>query len=153
MEMEAYFTPSTHAIPVVARLKGYDGNYIIGGDEQWNDVLDINNATDAATLNVNCYAYYTLEWQWPYEGGNDEYDTFLGNKATEEDLTLTIVIRTTATGEDMTTEVIRTDAEGPTGDNAQLLLWISLAAGAALLMILWIIFKRRQKEEDEHEQE
>ena len=154
MEMEAYFTPSTHAIPVVARLKGYDGNYMIGGDDQWNDILDINNAKDAATLNVNCYAYYTLEWQWPYESGNDEYDTFLGNKATEEDLTLTIVIRTTATGEDMTTEIIKVPAlDITTGDNAQVILWIAMTAAAALLMILWIVLKRRREKEEENEQD
>jgi hypothetical protein len=38
---------------------------------------------------------YILQWRWPFDI-DDEYDTMLGNLAVEEDISLTIVIRTTA---------------------------------------------------------
>lgn len=148
LEMEAYFTPDTQPIPVEARLKGYDGSYLLGSDSSWSDVLELNHVKDQASLSVNRYAYYTLEWQWPYESGDDAYDTFLGNMAVDEDLTLTIVIRTVATGEDMTTEIHRTDRV-TTGDNANLLMWVGLAAGALVLLTILMIVKKCRKAEQE----
>ena len=153
MEIEAYFNQEDHPLPVVARLKGYDGNYLLGGEDQWCDVLELNAIKDEATIGVNRYAYYTLEWQWPFESGNDEYDTFLGNMAVGEDLTLTIVIRTLATGEDMTTEVIKVPADKiTTGDAANLLIWAGAAAVAGALLLL-IIFKKRREKEELHEED
>lgn len=153
MEIEAYFNQEDHPLPVVARLKGYDGNYLLGGEDQWCDVLELNAIKDEATIGVNRYAYYTLEWQWPFESGNDAYDTFLGNMAVGEDLTLTIVIRTLATGEDMTTEVIKVPADKiTTGDAANLLIWAGAAAVAGALLLL-IIFKKRREKEELHEED
>ena len=114
-------------------------------------MLELNQVKDEASISVNRYAYYTLEWEWPYESGDDAYDTFLGNMAVNEDLTLTIVIRTVATGEDMATE-IHSKPVG-SGDNMNLLGWIVLATTAMLAVVFIIICKKRLIKSDESEQE
>ena len=151
LKIEAFFTPDTQPIPVEARLKGYDGTYLLGAEDSWADVLALNQVKDEASISVNRYAYYTLEWQWPYESGDDAYDTLLGNMAANEDLTLTIVIKTVATGEDMATE-IHTKPVG-SGDNTNLLGWIGLAATAMPAVVFIIIRKKRLIKSDESEQE
>ena len=152
LEIEAFFTPDTQPIPVEARLKGYDGTYLLGAEDSWADVLELNQVKDKASISVNRYAYYTLEWQWPYESGDDAYDTLLGNLAVDEDLTLTIVIKTVATGEDMETEFFKVPTV-TTGDNAMLSGWIALAAVSMLLIVLYIIIrKKRSTKSDESEQ-
>lgn len=96
MEMEAYLSPEEAALPVQVRVADSDGTYLTGGDGQWVDVLELNGVYDAAGLASGGRAQYTLEWQWPFEQGEDEYDTTLGNWAEREDLTLTVVIKTVA---------------------------------------------------------
>lgn len=152
LEIEAFFTPDTQPIPVEARLKGYDGTYLLGAKDIWADVLELNQVKDEASISVNRYAYYTLEWQWPYESGDDAYDTLLGNMAVNEDLTLTIVIKTVATGEDMTTEIQRTEIT-ITGDDANLYGWIGMAAASMLAVTFIIIYKKHTTKSDESEQE
>ena len=153
LEIEAFFTPDTQPIPVEARLKGYDGTYLLGAEDSWADVLELNQVKDEASISVNRYAYYTLEWQWPYESGDDAYDTLLGNMAVDEDLTLTIVIKTVATGEDMETEFIKVPTV-TTGDDSNLLGWLGLAVTAMLVIGLYIIIrKKRPTTSDESEQE
>lgn len=143
LEIEAFFTPDTQPIPVEVRLKGYDGTYLLGAEDSWADVLELNQVKDEASISVNRYAYYTLEWQWPYENGNDAYDTLLGNMAVDEDLTLSIAIKTVATGEDMTTEIHRTDRV-TTGDSTNLLVWVFLAVGALVLVTVYCILKKKR---------
>lgn len=151
LEIEAFFTPDTQPIPVEARLKGYDGTYLLGAEDSWADVLELNQVQDKASISVNRYAYYTLDWQWPFESGDDAYDTLLGNLAVDEDLTLTIVIKTVATGEDMTTEIIQTEVT-VTGDDMNLLGWIGLAAAAMLLVVFMVIRKKRSVKADTNKQ-
>ncbi|MBR3762812.1 MAG: LPXTG cell wall anchor domain-containing protein [Lachnospiraceae bacterium] len=153
LEIEAFFTPDTQPIPVEARLKGYDGTYLLGAEDSWADVLELNQVKDEASISVNRFAYYTLEWQWPYESGDDAYDTLLGNLAVDEDLTLTIVIKTVATGEDMETEFIKVPTV-TTGDDSNLLGWLGLAVAAMLVIGLYIIIRKKSPTtSDESEQE
>lgn len=154
LNMEAYFTPADVQIPVEVKLKGYDGSYLVGDENNWIDVLALNGIEDNASIEVNRYAYYTLEWQWPYESGNDAFDTYLGNRAVDEDLTLTIVIKTVATGDDSRTEVVRVPVISwipKTGDQANVLLWAGLLVVSACMLgiILWV--KRREKDEADEE--
>ena len=151
LEIEAYFTPEATPIPVEARLKGYDGSYLLGSDDAWGDVLELNQVKDEASIAVNRYAYYSLEWRWPFESGDDSYDTFLGNMAVDEDLTLTIAIKTVATGEDMVTEYTKVPIVS-TGDDSKLLLWAGVAAAAVLGILIWIIYKKHHEKDDIHEE-
>lgn len=107
VELEAYISPEDTALPVLARVANGEETYITGGDyDPWVNVAELNGVNDAGTLAAGRRAEYTLEWQWPFEQDDDEYDTdeydtWLGNLAAaseseDEDLTLTIVIKTVA---------------------------------------------------------
>ena len=124
---------------------------MLGDDNTWSDVLELNQVKDSASIAVNRYAYYTLEWRWPFESGDDGYDTLLGNMAVDEDLTLTIVIKTVATGDDIVTEYTKVPIV-TTGDDAQLLLWAGIALVSICAMLIWILYKKRHEKDEIHEE-
>lgn len=148
VETDAYFTPADILIPVTGRLNRYDGQWIAGGQEQFVEVPVLDAAKDSASLGAGKYTYYTLDWMWPFESGNDEYDTMLGNLAVEKDLVFTVVIKTTATASD---DPYIDDGIGPqTGDNENLALWLMLLFGSVVVMmiLLFFIFKDRDKQKN-----
>lgn len=147
MEMEAYISNNVDMIPVTAKVYDHNGRYLAGTETSWTPVLDINNVKDSGELAPEHYWDYTLEWQWPFEG-DDVYDTFLGNKAVDEDITLTVVIKTHAEAEDT---VIKDGGIPKTGDDFGMILWVVLM-GAAIVILMVCLFARRKKEETADEQ-
>lgn len=141
MSMEAYFTDGTHVIPVEARVSSHEGVYLCGSASGYAPVLDLNQVTDFGSLRPGYIMPYTLQWRWPFEI-DDEYDTMLGNLAVDEDISLTIVIRTTAS---YTPEA--SSGIPKTGDtsNIGLMLTIMLTSGTALLILLLPLPKSRGK--------
>jgi hypothetical protein len=144
VEIDAYFTPADIEIPITGRLNRYDGTWVIGGKDEYAKVPVLDTAEDNATLGAGKYTYYTLDWLWPFESGNDELDTMLGNLATEQELTFTIVIKTTATessnpydGSGITTP--------QTGDNSNLTLWFVLAVSSFMMMLFLIFCQNKEK--------
>lgn len=141
LTMEAYYSSDEWTIPVDVRMKGYDGTWLIGSDTEWKNVLDLNGIEDKATLMVNNYASYELEWQWPFESGDDEWDTLLGNTTLDEDVSLTIVIKTVATSN-------LDEAYNPqipkTGDRFNVALYTTLALVSA--MMVFLLLKKRKDE-------
>ena len=142
VDIDAYVTPADKVIPVVARVNRYDGQWIVGAKDSYVDIPALDKAADSATLGAGKYTYYTLDWQWPFESGNDEYDTLLGNLAAEgEDITLTIVIKTTA-------EADYTEAGSPgitppqTGDINQTELWLIMGGISAVLFVVMIVAQK-----------
>ncbi|MBR5447914.1 MAG: hypothetical protein IKV40_05780 [Clostridia bacterium] len=138
VDVDAYVTPDDVSLPVTARLNRYDGEWIVGSGEGYVDIPTLDTAYDSGVLGAGKYTYYTLDWQWPFESGNDEYDTLLGNLAAEgEDITLTIVIKTTA-------EADYTETGSPgitppqTGDISQETLWLVLGGSSAVLLVIMI---------------
>lgn len=95
MSMEASFG-TEYTIPVYARVRQYDGSYLLGSAQNMRDALDINTVGDSGVLGVGRCAVYTLEWEWPFEQDADEYDTMLGNLAVDDDITFTVKILTKA---------------------------------------------------------
>lgn len=141
MSMEAYFSDGEKIIPVKARVYDAYGVFYAGSAETFVDVLELNGVSDSGTLNSGYLMPYTLEWEWPFEG-DDVYDTWLGNQAVTEDITLTIVINTLAS---YTPDPPASDGEPPkTGDSIGPAM-LALAASSAGLVILLLL---RRKEED-----
>ena len=143
VELEAYFTPADISIPITGRLNRYDGTWIVGGKDEYERVSVLDAAEDKATLGAGKYTYYTLDWLWPFESGNDEWDTILGNLAVDQDLLFTVVIKTTAT------ESSNPNGGGgitppQTGDNTNLTLWIVLAVISFVIMMLLLFVKTRR---------
>lgn len=83
--------------PMLVRMyKNDDGAYIIGGEDNWIPVSELDNYEDVGTLGINSYSAYTLELKWLFESGNDENDTWLGNLADGESVIFTLGITTNA---------------------------------------------------------
>lgn len=144
VEIDAYFTPADITIPITGRLNRYDGKWVVGGKDEYANVPVLDAATDSATLGAGKYTYYTLDWLWPFESGNDELDTMLGNLATEQDLTFTIVIKTTATeSSDPYDDSGITPPQ--TGDNTNLTLWIVLAVSSFAMMMFLLFYQNKEK--------
>ena len=96
MTIQATVTGTDLQFPVNVRVWDYTNKYLLGSSDKMVDVLELNSVEESAELGAGRYAVYNLEWEWPFEWGDDEYDTMLGNLAVEDDLVLRIVIRTTA---------------------------------------------------------
>lgn len=143
VEIDAYFTPAGIEIPITGRLNRYDGKWIVGSGNDYAKINVLNTAEDKATLGAGKYTYYTLDWLWPFESGNDEYDTMLGDAAADQDLIFTIEIKTTA--------VESKDPNGgggitppQTGDNNNIVLWVVLAA-SSFAIIMFLLFNQNKE--------
>ena len=114
--------------------------------------MGLNGVSDQGQLAPGKSASYTLYWQWPFEQGDDEYDTFLGNLAADEDVTYTIAIHTLASdAEAADGSGAGSDKNGglfKTGDDT--MIWIAalvLAIAGGLAVTLWVRRKKEQAEE------
>ena len=145
VEMEAYFSTPEYPIPVDVRVTDWQGAYLAGSQEQMDDVMALNAVRQSGTVAAGNVYPYELEWAWPYESGNDEYDTMLGNLAVEDDLTLTVVIRTMA---QYSEDPDKPGGTPQTGDTTQ----VALLAGAmvvSLAGVLALLLLRGRKDDDE----
>lgn len=142
MSMEAYFSDGTHVIPVEARVSGHEGTYLCGSADTFAPVLELNNVSDSGSLRPGYIMPYTLEWCWPFEI-DDEYDTLLGNLAVEEDLSLTIVIKTTAS---YTPE--GNSGIPKTGDTSHIGLMLTVMVGSGTALLFLLIPRPRREEEN-----
>lgn len=76
---------SEHVIPIRFRMIDSEGNYLIGDAKTWIAIEDMASYTVNGTLVKGDRTEYIFEWKWDYESGDDDYDTFLGSLAREED--------------------------------------------------------------------
>lgn len=140
--MNATFSNSEVELPIDVSLKRYDGAYIYGSSAENNAIGDFKNVKEEYALKPDRYSYYTFEWEWPFEQGNDELDTLLGNMAVDEPLTLTI---------DLSFEGLFNAQMTPSGIkkddvNATTLLIVALVAAPGVLIgctSYYIILKRK----------
>lgn len=154
MTMEAWVGGTELWLPVKASVRDYNNRYLLGSPTQSEDVLELNSVRDDGVLGAGRLAVYTLEWEWPFEWGNDEYDTMLGNLAADNDLTLTIKINTTAMYDPNPDDpkVSYSGLDSPeTGD--QMPIGILVIAGvSALLIVVMTFFAGCRRKEDEDAQ-
>lgn len=158
LEVEAYITPEETALPVEVKMKSYAGDYLVGGKQSWDPVTELDGVRDQASLAANQYASYTLEWQWPFEAGQDESDTILGNQAVEEEISLTVVIHTTASQDPDApgaagTEPGNTDSRKPggepkTGDAAKYGIYIGILLISAAVLLFLLAGKKKSNAKD-----
>lgn len=148
--VEAWFEPEDVTLPVEAKMKSYSGWYMVGGKEEddWDPVLELDGAKDSVTLGVNRYVYYYLDWRWPYESGDDKYDTLLGDLALDEDLTLNIKIKTVAMENlDVPADYGATGTP-ETGDRFPVNTYVLVLAASGILLILLLVLNKKPKEEE-----
>lgn len=140
VDLEAFFSPAEIELPISCRLNRYDGKWIVGSQDAFASVPELDLAEDHASLGAGKYTYYTLEWCWPFESGDDLYDTFLGNLATEQDLCFTVVINTSASYcYDPSDDSGITPPQ--TGDSFNLIFWVLVAAAAFIIMLITLFYQ------------
>ena len=150
MTMEAYITGTDLWLPVNVRVWDYTNRYLLGSPDEKVDVLELNTVNESAELAAGRFATYYLEWEWPFEWGNDEYDTMLGNLAVDNDLVLTIVIRTYAEYDEAPDDpnAGQPPSTPSTGGESAMKYAIMLLAASTLLLIGAFVFtgcRRRQE--------
>ena len=72
---------SEYAINMLYRLKRADG-YVVGSDSKWVKASELVSAMKE--LPMDGVDSYTLDWMWPYESGDDNLDTEIGEKMMSE---------------------------------------------------------------------
>ena len=149
MTMEAYVTGTELSIPVNVRVWDYTNKYLLGSSDNKVEVLELNTVQESAELGAGRYAVYNLEWEWPFERDDDEYDTLLGNLAVEGDLELHIKINTVAEHDENPNNPNSGLVKPPqTGDDSQLVLLCLLCAGSfiGLCVMVYAVIKSARKE-------
>lgn len=147
VKVEAWFGDEDDAtddivIPIFANLKTLEDKYLLGSASTKAPVILLDGIENRGSVGVNKVIPYSLEWEWPFEL-NDEYDTWLGNLAVDQDITLTIRITTQASySADPNTD----DGLPKTGDDSQILVFGALMAMSAVMLVILLIPKRRQEE-------
>lgn len=69
---------SEYELPILVRMLDADGSYLVGNQDTWVEVKELNSLSEHATLKKGESAEYLFEWKWEFESGNDAYDTELG---------------------------------------------------------------------------
>lgn len=72
---------SEYPINMLYRLRR-NGDYLVGDADTWVHAADLASAF--LNLSGNGTDNYTLDWEWPYEGGTDVADTEAGEKMASE---------------------------------------------------------------------
>ncbi|MBQ8606178.1 MAG: hypothetical protein IJ408_05520 [Clostridia bacterium] len=141
------FSDKEHALPVSVRLYDQNDKYVIGSKTSFDDADKLNSVSENAELSPKSYSNYALEWQWPFESGDDAYDTLLGNLAVKEDITMTVKLMVRAEAD--------ADASGGnpyTGDNSDITINVIVCmVSLAAIVLLVIIDKKRKKRTAENE--
>lgn len=150
MSMEAWVEGTDLRLPVTASVRDYTGRYLLGSPSGSEDVLELNTVKDSGVLGAGRLYVYTLEWEWPFEQGIDEYDAMLGNMAVDTDLALTVKINTLAVYDDDPDDpkISSAGMSSPkTGDNMPIVPIAALLVTAIVTAAVSCLAKRRQDEE------
>lgn len=70
---------SEHELPILVRVLDPDDAYIIGSPKEWEPISSLHELEMHGTLAAGQAVEYTFQWMWRFEGGDDEYDTMLGD--------------------------------------------------------------------------
>ena len=73
-----------------------DDNYILGDAKTWASIEQLGSVVHRDTLKRGEAVEYTFQWKWPYESGNDEYDTFLGGANVNAGLSISFSVHAAA---------------------------------------------------------
>ena len=151
VQVNAYITPDDVIIPITGRLSRYDGKWIAGDRENYAEVDELDLAADVTTIGAGKYAYYVLDWKWPFESGDDELDTMLGDMSVTQEITFTLEVTT------YSVESPDLGADGgigapQTGDTSNLMLWLSLAIGALFILLILFFIDRKDRNKEEVEE-
>lgn len=95
IEPKVTFT-SEYELPIKVRVLDSSFNYLIGDDQHWVKIQNLNGETIAETLGEDKTAEYIFQWKWDFESGNDELDSQLGASAVDQAIGVEVVFSVTA---------------------------------------------------------
>lgn len=75
---------SEHKLPILVRLLDPEDKYVIGNETTWVPIDQIGDIEENGTLMTNQTAEYVFQWKWPFESGDDAYDSMLGSVTINE---------------------------------------------------------------------
>lgn len=146
-EMSFY---SEYELPILVRILDPNDDYILGSEKEWADITKLNGIVHRNTIMKGESVEYTFQWKWPFEQGNDEYDTFLGNTNEKVGLTVKFTVNSAA-------NFLIEDNGGlvPSGwaANIAIMILAILLLIAIILLIISIINKKLNHKEPEPQPE
>ena len=156
--VEAKLSSNMTGVPLQTRMSSDDG-WLLGDKTNWEQATALDGVAQTETIDAGKTAEYTIYWQWPYEQGQDETDTGLGNASVEQNMSYTVTIytltaaATTVDGKDQQKKPTSILEVVKTGDTAQIFLWAA-ALGVSAGIIIWLLFlkKRKNDKDNEHDE-
>lgn len=143
------FTPvlehtSEHKLPIVVRLLSPNDDYLIGNETTWVKIDELGDKEFSGTILKDESLEYVFQWKWPYESGDDAYDSFLGSSAESGEVGLDLSF--TVHAEANTSAVANGGIfASPAGRFIVILIIAILLAIAITLLLIYIIKKYREK--------
>lgn len=132
-------------LPIQVRLIGPNEEYIVGSATEWVDMEQLNSVERTETLVAGESIEYYFQWRWPFEAGNDDYDTWLGSNVDKLDIGAEMSFGVHATAN--TDVELNGGAFGyRTPDVTYIIIFIILLLAAITLLVIRIIKKMREKE-------
>ena len=150
--VEAEISSDMTGVPLQTRMFG-DNEWLLGDKNSWEQAEDLNGVSTSENIGAGKSAEYTIYWQWPFEQGDDAADTGLGDASAHQEMSYTVTIYTltatsTSTGSDsdgQTKHPLLHPAK--TGDDTPVILWTAvLVISAVVLIILFILIRKRKNE-------
>jgi len=133
----------TKNFPVLGRMRGPD-KWVIGKGGRYVPVLEMPVTADKGVLAGGNTATYTFGWKWPFESGNDELDTLLGNMTIEEPIILKIHISVYAWNDEIPDKPGGDPPAPPTGDDFNIGIWMTLMI-ISLFVFVAVLAKEKKE--------
>ena len=136
---------SEYKLPIVVRLLDDNDNYVIGSPTKWVPLDKISGKKLEGTLMQNETAEYKFQWKWPFESGDDAYDTFLGSATFDTNVGVELLF---SIHSEVNTELTSNGgglANSPLGPVLTMLLIALILAAVITLLMIYFIKMKAQK--------
>ena len=136
---------SNYEIPILFRMLDPEDNYLAGDAKTWADRKALDGLSHGGTIARGESAEYLFQWKWPFESGDDAYDTFLGNIAGEDvGIKVTFTLRAEAN-----TSIEANGGFWGSGLGKTILISIFFLLLLAAIILFFVSIFKRQKQQPE----
>ncbi len=147
--VEAETISSGYEIPLNVSLRADNTGYLAGSGSG-GKIADLDGVHDSSVLGVGRCNFYTLSWNWPFEQGNDEYDTMLGDLSVDDTITVQVRFRTEARMNTEPDDIKFRDAGDmpTTGDETPYIMFCAVIFAAVAAVFLFAMGEKRARDND-----
>lgn len=142
---------SEYEIPVMVQILDADGNSLSG---DMKPIKELNSISSDGSVKPYSSTQYQIRWKWDFENGTDNYDTFLGNKAVDEEIACHINISViseydydTSTDKSDSSDTPSDSSTIKTGDNRNVTIYILTAILSLGILSLIFVTKKKYNED------